>query len=333
MAGQLIERKRIQGIENLAKSLFEDFKLAGLTQILPTSNANFTPASGKGSFIFESSASINPVQDTQPFRILVELDGKTDGVIGNIKLAIANPQQINPLNTPMYSTFPGGLDTNGNRVMGQLGNAWKPAAAKAGDTFFTRDRINYVIDEGTVYSYTMVTTGHGIALFAWEDAGDDTPAFSWFNVQVPVDKETGVPLTTDNSPIFCVYSCDNESINRFVVSESDIYRPTISVPADEDGVNSNAIINSVEQVGIAKGNTYLINFLSRLNTDRYAYTEELEQICYTSADVIAEDTEVSITAYGEATPRVYRAMKANGANNTKMRILMLVSGGDGPVAE
>jgi hypothetical protein len=216
--------------------------------------------------------------------------------------------------------------------MGQLGSAWKQSSVAPGTVFFARKRQSYLIDEGTVYSYTLLSTGHGIALFLWEDAGDDAPAFSWFVVQSPVDKETGAPLVTDNSPIFCVYCCDNHSINRFVVSETDIYRPTISKPADKNDVNSNAIINAEEQIAIAKGNKYLVNFLNGINTDRYAYTEELDLLGYTSADVIAENTEIPVTAYGEAEPRIYRAMKANGPNNTKMRIMMLVQGGDGPAA-
>jgi len=73
-----------------------------------------------------------------------------------------------------------------------------------------------------------------------------------------------------------------------------------------------------------------VTFPNRLNTDRYAYTEELDQFAYTSADVIGEESEISVTVYGEATPRVYRAMKANGADNVGMRLLMLVEGGGVP---
>ena len=83
---------------------------------------------------------------------------------------------------------------------------------------------------------------------------------------------------------------------------------------------------------IARGNKYLVTFPNRLNTDRYVYTEELDQFAYTSADVIGEGSEVAVTVYGEGTPRVYRALKANGPLNTGMRLLMLVEGGGVPVA-
>ena len=146
------------------------------------------------------------------------------------------------------------------------------------------------------------------------------------------DKLTGRPLLTDNSPIFCVYSCDSQEAQKFVISESDVFRPTKSVSAEIDTVNSAAILNGKDQVAIAKGNKYLITFPNRLNTDRYAYTEELDMFAYTSADVIAEESEIPVTVYGESTPRIYRALKANGANNTKMRLLFLVQGGGVPVA-
>ncbi|MNY64346.1 hypothetical protein D3C86_2014390 [compost metagenome] len=55
-------------------------------------------------------------------------------------------------------------------------------------------------------------------------------------------------------------------------------------------------------------------------------------IAYTSADVIAEESEIPVTVYNEGTPRIYRALKANGDNNTKMRLLFLIDGGGVPAA-
>jgi hypothetical protein len=171
-----------------------------------------------------------------------------------------------------------------------------------------------------------------VSFKVWEDASDTNPSFSWFLIQSPVNKLTGAPLKTDNSPIVCVYSCDSTVIQKFVVSESDVFRPTPAVSAETDTVNSAAIINSKDQVAIATGNKYLVTFPNRLNTDRYAYTEELDMIAYTSADVIAEESEIPVTVYGESAPRVYRALKANLPNNAGMRILFLVEGGGVPTA-
>jgi hypothetical protein len=326
MPGKIYKREKLQSLAELASSLFTDLKAIGLTQVLPATGQNFTPTNGTGKFVLESVATINPVQAKQPWRILVDLDGAANGA-GRLRIAIANPQQIS--NSGNTSSFPGAPDTTGARTMGQLGAAWT-TSTKIGDAFLNRSVTNKVYDSGTTVSYLMVATNRGLSLMVWEDASDAAPVYSFFCVQSPVNKETGEPLTDLNSPIFCVYNADNSGIKKFVISESDVFRPTPSVPADRDGVNSAAIINSQEQVAIARGNRYLVTFPNRLNTDRYAYTEELDMFAYTSADVIGEESEISVTVYGESTPRVYRAMKANDAYNTGMRILMLVEGGGVP---
>ena len=326
MAGKLIKRTKIQGLANLTTSLFADFKECGLTQVTPATGQNFTPTAGAGKFVMDSSATVNPLHATQPWRMVVEVTGASAGQ-GYIRVAIANPQQID--NSGVVSSYPGAPDPNGLRVMGQLGKAYNTpqSALKNGDVFINRNQVGYTYDNGTTISYIMTATTRGIGLFVWEEGSDDKPKFSWFFIQSPVDKDTGEALLTDNSPIFCVFSCDNTSPMKYIVSESDVFRPSAQKPADTDSVNSSAILNSFEQVAIAKGNKYLITFPNRLNTDRYAYTEELDLFAYTSADVIADESEIPITVYGEATPRIYRAMKSNGENNTGMRIMMLVSGG------
>lgn len=328
MPGKTYKREKLQSLSDIAVALFADLKEAGFTQILPATGLNFTPSSGAGKFVFESSAAINPRQAKQPYRILVDLEGAT-AFSGRLRIAIAGPQQIT--NAGATATFPGAADTTGLRVMGQLGNAWSKTTGQAlGDCFITRNIPNRIYDSGSTISYLLVVTNRGFALSTWEDASDESPVFSFLNVQVPVDKDSGAPLAVDNSPIFCVFNSDNTGLKKFVVNEADVFRPTKAVAADRNTVNSSAIVNSAEQVSIARGNKYLVSFANRLNTERYAYTEELDQFAYVSADVIGEGTEVSVTVYGESTPRVYRALKANGANNTGMRLLMLVEGGGVP---
>lgn len=333
MAGKVYTKSKLQGLTAVASALFTDLKAIGLTQVLPASSTPFTPTAGSGKFVFDSHAAINPMNATQPWRLLVDVTSTTANPgTGTLKIAVANPQQI-PADGST-TLFPGNAvgQQNGDRVMGQLGAAWSRQTGQAlGDVFITRNLANLTYDAGTTYSYFMVATDRGLALQVWEDASDVSPSNSWFLIQSPVDKGTGVSLKTDNSPIFCVYSCDSQEAQKFVVSESDVFRPTKSVSAEEDTINSAGILNGKDQVAIAKGNKYLITFPNRLNTDRYAYTEELDMIAYTSADVIAEESEIPVTVYSEGTPRIYRALKANGANNTKMRLLFLVTGGGVPV--
>jgi hypothetical protein len=50
-------------------------------------------------------------------------------------------------------------------------------------------------------------------------------------------------------------------------------------------------------------------------------------MAYTSADVVADYTNVPLTVYGEAQPRMYKAMRSMAGNSTGMRLLVLVQGG------
>jgi hypothetical protein len=43
--------------------------------------------------------------------------------------------------------------------------------------------------------------------------------------------------------------------------------------------------------------------------------------------VVSQWSDVPLTVFGEGTARVYKALHANGYNNTKMRLLALVQGG------
>lgn len=201
----------------------------------------------------------------------------------------------------------------------------------SGTSYTVRSTHNtYVENTGIAYSYVLSISDHGVAFFLWEDSTEPAPIFSMFCVQTPVDKDTGQPLLDLKSPIFCIYNCNNTGYKKFVVSEEDVAAPTVSVSAGQDSLNSAAILNEEEQVSVKINSRYLITFPNRVNTERYAYAEELDMIAYASADVIGEDTLIPITVYGEEVPRKYRAMKSTGPNNTKMRLLLLQEGGGIP---
>jgi hypothetical protein len=207
-------------------------------------------------------------------------------------------------------------------------------------------------------SYRLAITPRGFMLFVWEEGQDATGnRFSWVCTQRPVDRNTGAALvdTGTKCPVFCVYGLPDmyvpaaikpvdssdttgrpkiiypesyvSGIKKFVVREQDVLKPTPSVLATSDTSDSNAIMNDKEQVAITEDSKYATVFPSHLNTPRYAYTQELDLLQYTSADVVSQWADVPVTVYGEASSRVYKAMLANGANNTKMRILMISSGG------
>lgn len=177
-------------------------------------------------------------------------------------------------------------------------------------------------------SYRLTVTPRGVALALWEDAGDAdvVPAVSWLVVQRPVDHLTGVTFVTGHAPVFAVFGMAGAT-GKFVVREDDVFKPTLSVSASANSEDSRGILNIANQVSITEDNRYVITFPNGLNTPRYQYTQELDMMAYTSADVVSEFTNVPLTVYGEATPRIYKALRSLGGNSTGMRLLFLTNGG------
>jgi hypothetical protein len=407
------------------------------TKIFPTTA--ITPGTD-GSFIavLESTAAVNPVNSTQKYRVYIEVQKNE-----SVRVAIANPTQIGSTGT--VASYPGTSAFRASNIAGMLGRKWDDASTSTtdidpGSLFIVRAKSTYTDLTANPMSYQLGLSDHGFYLWVWGDAQEKTPQFSWVAVQSPVDNKTGAPLTTDHSPIFCVYSPNNRidsiyeqdtiqnlvttlntnwpgklnslftpaqqaaivtsimngippttmytgtpvttngnaslavgatntvqgyqsavanslvasavtnavaaiaaltvasqtdmnnasittkaiaAVYKFVVNESDVAVPTPSVRANIDSPISSAILNSNQQVGIATGNKYLITIPNRLNTNRYAYTHELDLIAYSAADVISQESEIPLTLYGETNARVYRAMQASGANNTLLRMLTL----------
>lgn len=177
-------------------------------------------------------------------------------------------------------------------------------------------------------SYFLAITDRGVSLSIWEGsaANMDGDFFSWCLVQRPVQRDTGAVVIEGKAPVFCVNSVGNQ-INRFVVRESDVVDASAIIRADVDTKDGTAIINSKRQIGVSENNQYIVNYPSRLNTPRYAYTYELDMIGYTSATVVSPSTEVPQRLYGEPADRTYLGMHANQPANNGMRILMLKAGG------
>jgi hypothetical protein len=177
-------------------------------------------------------------------------------------------------------------------------------------------------------SYRLVICDRGMWLGIWEDAitTETSAAFNWVLVQRPVDRTTGDVLVDGKAPVFCVNGIGG-LYWQFVVREKDILRPGAIREGDSSTSDSESILNSKNQVALSEDGKYIVTFPSRLNTSRYRYPHELDMIGITSADVVSQFSDVPLTVYGESTPRSYKAMQANGVNNTGMRILVLQQGG------
>jgi hypothetical protein len=146
--------------------------------------------------------------------------------------------------------------------------------------------------------------------------------FNWLLVQKPVNRITGVPLTTGKAPVVHVNSV-NYKYWKQIVREADVLHPSVRQSADSHTLDSHALFNTQNQVALTEDRTYLLTFPHNLTTPRFRYTEELDMIGITSADVVMSGQWVQFSTYGETGPRNYIAMAPGGAYNTGLRIAVL----------
>jgi hypothetical protein len=203
----------------------------------------------------------------------------------------------------------------------------------------------------------MTLTDRGMFFGVWEgtwstiqktkarSGTDKDNYFNWFLIQRPVNRYTGKVLTVGRTPVFCINSVGYKYW-KFIVREEDVLHPSLGdpdnkreyidttgniaiescsyrVPADAHTQDSFAVINTTNQIALTEDSKYLVSFLHNLTTPRFRYSEELDMIGQTSADVCMAGNDVSITAYGESGPRVYRALPANNPYNSGLRICVL----------
>lgn len=345
-----VQKGNLTSLTAVLSSLHADLLAGGFTPVLPASSLPLSVLDDAGVFVVESSDTINPVNEGQAYRIRMEVAKAKKGEGSFMTAVVAGVDHIT--NTGKVFTYPevvtqGGFSTSSTQVMGALGTGMEPVDFSAGGSkqtgsgglFVTRgngegtsstptapSKAYTDAGAGVNYGYTLSVSDHGVVFYMWENATEGKPIYSMFCVQSPVNKDTGDALVDLKSPIFCVYSNNNSPMMKFIVNESDVSTPTKSVRAGEDSTDSAAIVNEEDQVAVKLDNKYLVTFPNRVNTERFAYSEELDLIAYSSAKVIGEDTVLPITVYGELTERKYRAMKANKENNNGMRLLVLQEG-------
>ena len=350
-----VQKGNLTSLAEVLSSLHTDLLAGGFTPVLPASALPLSVLDGAGVFVVESSDTINPANEGQAYRIRIEVAKKDAGSYMTVVVAgvdhITGTGETFPY--PEVQTKGSGSSSSASttkQVMGLLGDTLVPenasgsgssasAGSGPGAVFVNRGmgvgtgstagaaaKAYADAGAGVNYGYTLSIADHGVVFYMWENATEGKPIYSMFCVQSPVNKDTGDALVDLKSPIFCVYANNNTPMMKFIVNESDVSTPTKSVRAGEDSTDSAAIINEEDQVAVKLDNKYLVTFPNRVNTERFAYSEELDLIAYSSAKVIGEDTVLPITVYGEPTERKYRAMKANKENNNGMRLLVLQEG-------
>ena len=128
-------------------------------------------------------------------------------------------------------------------------------------------------------------------------------------------------ITSDTALLFA------QKPTKTLVNSDYFFTPpniqALRILADVHSPDSHMIFNSNEQISLTEDKTYLLSFPHNLTTPRFRYTEELDMIGTTSSDVVMSGQDIQFKTYGENGKRTYRALPANGALNTGLRLAVL----------
>lgn len=335
MTGFVVRRSGFTTVGEISLAIVTDLIANGFKVIAPTPWVN-PVVPQKWTCTLEAGGDVDPLNKTevvnkQPWRIRMEVfDAYTSSLVVGSQLSLPDTGAQSWLVDKSDTAGP--LGVIGAKYTNGTGVNRAPLITDVKQGFLNRK--NRVMAGSTdlsasyPMSYYMCITPRGLFIDVWEDLTTDTLAtpHSWLLVQRPVDRKTGVVVTNGKAPVFALSSVGGV-INKMIVREVDVMRPSEAYDATIDTTNSAAIINALEQVAISENNQYVVSFPARLNTPRYAYTYELDMLGYTSADVVAENTYLPLRVYGETSDRRFVAMHANKPNNAGMRIVALNQGG------
>ena len=312
-----------------------------------SSNVSFSIANEPVRFKFK---------ELQPWRIAANVMDKQ-----TVTIYAATPVQLEDNGNISYVTDSAGVIVDRAGAMGAAPTKkGEPDLKVTYQGFISRNARVKDYPQAYPLSYGLTITDRGIFFGSWEGswstlqktAVESTDGyFNWFLIQRPVNKITGRVLTTGAAPVFCINSVGYKYY-KFIVRESDILHPYQGVdddayrlrvnesattptivqdkegmayrtPADAHWRDSFAVLNTTNQIALTEDSKYLVSFLHNLTTPRFRYSEELDMIGQTSADVCMASNDISITAYQESGPRLYKALASNGVYNSGLRIAVL----------
>jgi hypothetical protein len=291
----------------LVNTLISQLIAGGMQLVYPVI---FTPTTYKATLT--TAAQTDPLYLSQPWSVQISAESTTV-----IRVITGTSTQL-----PSDGTHAQNPDQS---IVGHLGQGTIPYT-----DFIDRSLYSAPGLLASPMSYVLSIAQHGMALSIWEPATDaGTPIMSYFTIQRPVNNRTGMVRITGKSPVYCLYGINRSAValvNKFVVREADILRPTDSISATHDTSDSFKSINIGTMVAITEESNYVIFFPNCLNTQRYAYPQDdLDLISYTSADVISTGSATSLPVYNEPFFRTYQCLLSNGTDNTGMRILILTN--------
>lgn len=309
--------------------LQHDFEYAPLD----LSNESMIGAPERFTFTLDASNDVNPNQDdtiSQSWRVYFSVDEPQVA-----SAAAATPLQIYYDDLKDKIVMSQITDDTGTTidVVGVTGAAQPKGFVEPADPYqgFVNRTVRVGTEERTYpLNFRLTITNRGFFLGIWEGnwstqragASESSNYFNWMLVQKPVNRVTGVPLTTGKAPVFHVNSV-NYKYWKNVVREADVLHPSPRVAADEHTPDSHMLFNTQNQVALTEDRTYLLTFPHNLTTPRFRYTEEMDMIGITSADVVMAGQWVQFQTYGEWGPRNYIAMPPGGELNTGLRIAVI----------
>lgn len=348
-----IERHGYNAVRDMTLDIIDDLIDNGFTVKYPVNGGGtyVQPTTPSFHVILEtSSTASNIFHSTQPWRICFEIIAdawtpqSTPALGGPYILGVYlgtanNLQDSGAILKSMYVYQSGILN---NEPFGNTGGIWtnkgdqgnqdaRPRYTTYNEGFICRYLYENNGNGGSrPLSYRMSVTSRGLFLGTWDSRAQETGTnFNWLLVQRGVDKDTGAirgstPATaTSRMPVFCINSVNNK-IYKFVVRERDVYGPSSRVVNTVDAEDSPAPLNPEQQVSFNEDGNYVISLINNLTSPRFKYPDELDMVGTISADVVEDSQEIEISVYGEASPRKYLSLQANAANNTGMRLLVLV---------
>lgn len=297
----------------------------GFTVVYPTTYNIATVLTAPTKIILEAGVDVDPLAASQPWRVCFDVKSD-DGVAMYIAtpLQLKNDGTVSTVNSSAGSPLFYAGATGTQMTNGQALNSADPSTG-----FINRTQRIGTDGKAFPLNYRMTISDHGIFIGCYEGnwaSGIFQTAinsyFNWVLIQRPVNKTTGLPLTTGKCPVFCVNKVDSKYW-RFIVRESDIPHPTNPVTATEHSEDCFRIINNQNQISLTEDKKYLVSFMHNLNTPRFRYTEELDMVGIVSSDVIMDTVPTQMTVYGGT--RVYTAMPGSSAFNTGVKLLALTS--------
>lgn len=186
--------------------------------------------------------------------------------------------------------------------------------------------------------YVLTLTDRGWVFFLYEETFDDTSVwhdgswFSWICVQRPVDPDTGSPLVSEMSPIFCAYEIKNgfgHVRNKFVVREADVIVPTKSQPAYRFKKMENAIMPhaDAEVNYYTEDNTAKVFFPHNLNTRRYRYKHVMDLIAFSEARLFGSLQNIDFSrVFNEGIQRKYKTVINHAQESSGTIIFIMING-------